>query len=167
MSKTGIYENLPLKPLKHASCETQSLLRHPKPTFVLPTTKPYKRKSTPEAFVSAREAGTRPKQSKSASDVLLQGMESQQQEGGAKSSSSETLKAASEEGEEMRSGQRKGTPTSILDDGYESCNSTPHGSSGKLDHNSFIVIRNFSINLDFQVERIDFFLQIDLVTRWL
>lgn len=130
MSKTGIYENLPLKPLKHSSCETESLLRNPKPNFILPTTKPRKRKSTPEAFVSAREAG-RPKQSKSALDVL-QGAEPQQQEGGVKSSSSETLKAASEEGEEIRGGQRKGTPTSTLDDGYESCNSTPHGSSGKF-----------------------------------
>lgn len=129
MSKPGIYENLPLKPLKHTLCETESLL-HSKPAFIISTTKARKRKSTPEAFVSAREAGGRPKQSKSALDVL-QGAEQQEQVEG-KSSSSETLKATSEEGEEIRGvGPTKGTPTSTLDDGYESCNSTPHGSSGE------------------------------------
>lgn len=131
MSKPGIYENLPLKPLAHSPCETESLLRPTKPSFILQNVLvAKKRKSTPDAG-SARLTG-QPKQSKSTSDVL-RGAE--QQEGGAKSSSSETLKAASEEGEEVspaRGGHRKGTPTSTLDDGYESCNSTPHGSSGKL-----------------------------------
>lgn len=69
-----------------------------------------------------------------------------------KSESTETVKATGDEqqkspklqnnlDDDIKPGNPHSTPTSTFDDGYESCNSTPHG-SGKLNSFIFSVQRN-------------------------
>lgn len=141
MSKTGIYENLPLQALSIEDsdilkAETEALLKAKKLSHQTPSaSKAKKRKSASEIPKLPVNKG---KPSKSVSETF----------GSSKretSSSSETLKAnedafssyetspktSKEKGEETKVVQKlvvHSTPTSILDDGYESCNSTPHGS---------------------------------------
>lgn len=143
MSKTGIYENLPLKPLNIddnvANAERESLLKSQKTKNAL---KPKKRKSTPE-IIKVSPQNNIPKQSRSVAEISNNLEENDLK---VNSSSSETLKAGndgsssnyeisprrSKEEEDGTKVYQKttvhSTPTSTLDDGYESCNSTPHGS---------------------------------------
>lgn len=129
MSKAGIYENLPLQPLDKA--ETQSLLK----ANSVKTSK--KRKSASE-IPRLHNSVSKGRPSKSVSETFSSTKREE-----STSSSSETLKAANEDvfssyeaspktsksdGKAAHKLVTHSTPTSTLDDGYESCNSTPHGS---------------------------------------
>lgn len=136
---SNIYDNFPLKSLMkkgNRECLDEPKIKTIQNTFNPPqTTKERKRKSSSDIQKPTLQKGTakNSKSSRSISEIFFKNNceindnVSPQEEFG----SSETLKAANEEkitdisDESKKATTVHSTPTSILDDGYESSNSTP------------------------------------------
>ncbi|KYB26417.1 sodium-dependent noradrenaline transporter isoform X1 [Tribolium castaneum] len=108
MSSTNIYENLPLKKL--GDSETSKNL--------ISEIKQKKRKSTPDIqkVSSQNNISKKAKSSRSISEMLFNRSDDK---------SDENLSAGEKSNGEDSCKKIQSTPTSTLDDGYESCNSTP------------------------------------------
>lgn len=135
---SNIYENFPLNPLKKSHRENlhESKIKTIQNTFnPQPSSKEKKRKSSPDIQKTPHQRAVtkNPKSSRSISEIFFKNHceindnVSLREEFG----SNETMKAANDEnGAETNEDSKKltnvqSTPTSILDDGYESSNSTP------------------------------------------
>ncbi|RZB39616.1 hypothetical protein BDFB_009982 [Asbolus verrucosus] len=122
MSSTSIYENLPLKKL-HSESESLKI----KNSQNFPETKQKKRKSTPDIqkISPQNNIPKKPKSSKSISEMFFN-RNHEPNDNVDKRESEENLTSNEEKtnGEDSCK-KTQSTPTSTLDDGYESCNSTP------------------------------------------
>lgn len=134
---SNIYDNFPLNPLKKSNREALHIpnIKTIQNTFKASPGAKDKRKSSPDIqrVVVHKGNSKKSKSSRSISEIFFKNHYevndnvSQQEEFG----SSETLKAVSEEkppgisDEFKRNTNIQSTPTSGLDDGYESSNSTP------------------------------------------
>lgn len=157
MASTGIYENLPLKPLNKDDKENiehdltnQKLKAASQSNTYTIEIKPKKRRSTSEIQKTCQQnTKNNPKTSKSVTDMSM--ANSRQNEINDNSENARKLKELStdrksnstgspspnkptppdfddDEKTNMKQDNQHSTPTSTFDDGYESCNSTPYGS---------------------------------------
>ncbi|KAG5878715.1 hypothetical protein JTB14_022163 [Gonioctena quinquepunctata] len=130
-----IYDNFPLKSLNKAtdSCQAKTLIS--KPIFSSES-KDKKRKSSPDIQVAAQSFFGK-RSSKSFSDMTKKSCDSSKGVEKEEFGSSDTLKAGIEEKVCNQNGHNKksnmhSTPTSTMDDGYGSSNSTPQVSGNEL-----------------------------------
>lgn len=154
MSSSGIYENLPLATLKNEEKENEETESSVIKTFqntLYTNNNPKNRKSAPEIQKLSQNSGYkgRPKPSRSITEMFFRsGRRHKEVNENVEKTNQNVLKEPNEVmhgaevddvgskdsdtvDEEKKLLGQKGTPTSNLDDGYESCNSTPLG-SGKF-----------------------------------
>lgn len=112
MSSTNIYENLPLKKL---NSDSEAL----KTKNQISEIKQKKRKSTPDIQKVSSQNNIPKKTSRSISEMLFN-----RNHDSSDDKSEENLTGEKSNGEDSCK-KIQSTPTSTLDDGYESCNSTP------------------------------------------
>lgn len=155
-----IYDNLPLKPLNKEDKENlpDQKIKTVQNIFAFPTdSKQKKRKSSPEiAKVSPQSLlSKRPKSSKSVSEMFYKNHFEVNENGqNDEFGSSETLRASNGVGkmnndngssEDWKKGINvHSTPTSTMDDGYESSNSTPLVSGNFLYTIHFSCLKNYN-----------------------
>lgn len=147
MSTKGIYENLPLKPLNKDDKENVKVDEVVAQKVTKIDGKAKKRRSTSEIQKTSQQCKNNPKTSKSVTDMCL--VNSRQNEMNDNCENMKKLQEMKEENKMLliespspnkqsefleeklnlkQENQQHSTPTSTFDDGYESYNSTPHGS---------------------------------------